>query len=296
MPPRDARPSAMVNSMDSVRLASVPYVNARPLTWGFTTGPYRAVFDVRMVPPSGIPALLRAGTIDVGLVPSIETLSLPEVEVLPHLCIATRRRARSVLLVSRPPVEEVRRIAVDVSSRTSVALLRIILAGRGARDVVFEPRPPVLSAMLRDCEAALIIGDPALAADTEGLRVMDLGAEWAALTGLPFVFALWAVRRGTFLPDGVRPFLESRQMGVANIARIARDAAPRLGLEADSVESYLRTNIHYHLGTEEARGLELFLRKAADIGLAGDPGLLRFREGPGRTPATLTGSTARMIT
>lgn len=281
--------------MDSIRLASVPYVNARPLTWGFTAGPYRTVFEVRNVPPSGIPDLLRNGRVDVGLIPSIEYLRLENVEILPHLCIAAKRRARSVLLASRVALPEVRRVAVDVSSRTSVALLRILLDQKGLRDVEFEPRPPALRAMLRDCEAALIIGDPALAADTGGLHVLDLGAEWASETGLPFVFALWAARRGAVLPDGVRPFLESRQMGVANIPRIAREAAPRLGLTPAGVESYLRTNIHYHLGSEEARGLELFFRRAAALGLAAGDRAIVFREGPSRAPLPATGAQARIV-
>jgi chorismate dehydratase len=271
--------------MDPVVVASVPYVNARPLTWGLDSGPYRTIYDVRRVPPSEIPDLLRDGRVDAGLIPSIECLRLDNVEILPDLCIASRGAARSVLLVSRPPIERVRRIAVDVSSRTSVALLQILLERRGRRDVVFEPRPPSLPAMLGDCDAGLIIGDPALSADTTGLRVFDLGAEWRSLTGLPFVFALWAVRRDAPLPEGARPFLESRRLGVANIRRIARAAAPRLRLEADALEAYLRTNLHYRLGPEETRGLESFLRRAAGLGLAPAGRRVRLLEPDERPPA-----------
>jgi chorismate dehydratase len=139
--------------------------------------------------------------------------------------------------------------------------------------------------MLRDCDACLIIGDPALTADTAGLRVLDLGAEWASLTGLPFVFAVWAVRRGAPLPEGAHPFLESRRMGVANIPRIARAAAPRLRLEAAAIESYLKTNLHYHLGAEEARGLDLFFRRAADLGLVPAGRAIRVHAPGGRPPA-----------
>jgi chorismate dehydratase len=147
--------------------------------------------------------------------------------------------------------------------------------------------------MLRDCEAALIIGDPALTADTKGLRVLDLGEEWSALTGLPFVFALWAARRAAPLPDGVRPFLESRQMGVANIPGIARESAPRLGLPPAEIEAYLRANIHFHLGSDEARGLELFFRRAVELGLAPGGRPIRFREAATRPAVPVAGAPTR---
>ena len=266
--------------MNFVRIASVPYVNAEPLTWGFTAGPYRTLFEVVKAPPSAIPGLLTSGQVDAGLIPSIEYLRLADAEALPYLCIAAKRRARSVLLLSKGPVDEIRSVALDSSSRTSAALLKILLHQRGLRDVLYAEQAPSPRAMLRDHDAALIIGDPALTADTEGLVVTDLGAEWADRTGLPFVFAIWAARRDADLPDGVRPFLESRQMGVANIPRIARDAAVRLRLPADRIESYLRTHIHYHLGSEEARGLELFLRLAQESGIVTGHRRVAFREPP----------------
>jgi chorismate dehydratase len=263
--------------METLRLASVPYVNAQPLTWGFLKGPYRGLFEVTQVPPASIADLLRSGRADIGLIPSIEYQRLEEVELLPYLCIGAQRRARSVYLASRVPLGEIRSVALDAHSRTSAALIKIVLAHKGIEGVTYREQAPSLRAMLRDSDAALLIGDPALTADTTGLEVHDLAAEWVAITGLPFVFALWAVRADAALPDGLRPFLESRQMGVANIPAIAREAARRLRLPPESVESYLRTNIHYHLGSEESRGLDLFFRQAREQGLVPGHRAIRFR-------------------
>jgi chorismate dehydratase len=271
--------------MRPLRLASVPYVNAEPLLWGFRHGPYRHVAAIGAVAPSRIPDLLRAGDVDLGLIPSIEAQRLEQVEILPYLCIGAKRRARSVLLASKVPLDQVKRVALDENSRTSAALLRVLLAYRGRRDVSYVEQAPSLRQMLRDCDAALLIGDSALVADTKGLEVIDLAAEWHAVTGLPFVFAVWGARPGLALPDGIRPFLDSRQMGLANIPAIAREAAGRLGLPQASLEEYLRVNLHYHLGSEEGRSLDLFFRQAHEIGLITTPRRLRLIEPGDREPA-----------
>jgi chorismate dehydratase len=264
--------------MDHVRIASVPFVNAQPLTWGFLRGPYQGLFKVSVAAPSRIADLLRSGKADVGLIPSIEYLGLPGVEFLPQICIASKRRVRSVFLASRAPLEDLRSVALDSNSRTSAVLLKIILAHRGLRDVTYAQKAASLPEMLRECDAALLIGDAALAADMEGLHVYDLAAEWFAITGLPFVFALWAVRPGVVLPDGVRPFVESRRIGMASIPEVAVLAGERLGLPPETIESYLRTNIHFYLGSEEQRGLELFFRQAQELGLAPGRRTIRFRD------------------
>ncbi|HEU4401703.1 MAG TPA: menaquinone biosynthesis protein [Candidatus Polarisedimenticolia bacterium] len=271
--------------MTDLKLATVPFVNAEPLLWGFRRGPYHDLFEVTSIAPSQIPGLLRAGQADVGLIPSIEYQRLPGVEILPDLCIASRQQARSVLLVSRLPLDGVRRVALDSNSRTSAALLRILLAHRGRPEIEYAERAPSLREMLRDNDAALLIGDGALTADTGGLLVIDLAAEWFAITGLPFVFALWAVRAGTTLPDGVGPFLESRRLGIAEIPTIARQAATRLGIAAESIESYLRSNIHFHLGTEEARGLDLFFRQSRELGLIDTIRPIQIHQPTRREPA-----------
>jgi chorismate dehydratase len=276
-------------SYQRLRLASVAYVNAEPLTRGFEKGPFRDPFEVRRVPPAAIPALLRSGEADIGLIPSIEYQRMEGLEILPHLCIGSKRRARSVYLASRTPLESIRSVALDRNSRTSAALARIVLAHRGIREVAWGECAPSLEEMLQDHDAALLIGDAALQADTRGLLVTDLAAAWHAMTGLPFVFAVWAVRAGTPLPEGLRPFLESRRIGLAAIPQIAREAAARLRLEAGVIEEYLRVNIHYHLGTEETRALHLFYRQAVELGLLAGLRPVRMFDAVEREPVHVAG-------
>jgi chorismate dehydratase len=260
--------------MTRLRIATVPYVNAAPLVWGFTHGSGRDLCELVAEPPARIPDLLLRGQVDAGLIPVIEAPRLERagIALLPSPGIASRRTARSVLLVARRPLETVRRIALDRSSRTSVALLKIVLAHRRVGPVTFDELPPDLAAMLREHDAALLIGDPALAADTGGLEVHDLTEEWHAMTGLPFVFAAWAIRPGAPFEEGGRIFDESMRAGVRNIDAIAAAAAPGIGMPAAEVAAYLRDNIHYELGPLEQRALSLFFARAHELGLIGRPG------------------------
>jgi cyclic dehypoxanthinyl futalosine synthase len=263
--------------MSIVRVATVPYVNAAPLIWGLSRPGDAAASELVAEPPARIADLLREGRVDVGLLPVIELQRLEGLEVLPGLCIASRQRARSVFLASRRPIEQVRRVALDSSSRTSAALLRVLLAHRRVAGVSFSEHEPRLPDMLRENDAALLIGDAALKADTSGLQVYDLAEEWYRMTGLPFVFAVWAARAGTPLPRGEQPFVESCRDGLAHIDEIADRESARLGLPRAVVAGYLRENIHYDLGEAERRGLDLFFRRAHDLGLIEKPRPIAIR-------------------
>lgn len=254
--------------MTPLRLATVPYVNAAPLLWGFRRGSLRDRCTVIAEPPSGIPDLLIQGTVDAGLVPIVAAPALAAAgfELLPSPGVASRDRARSVFLASRRPLEEARNIALDRSSRTSQALARIVLAARGIAGVRFAEAAPSLEGMLRDHDAALLIGDAALAADTRGLVVLDLAEAWRAMTGLPFVFAGWATRASR-AAELAPLFDASLAEGLAHRDTIAAESAAGLGLPAAEVASYLRDNIHYRFGEEEARAAALFIARARDLGL-----------------------------
>ncbi len=270
--------------MTPIRVASVHYLNAAPLTWGFEHGAVRRSVHLSRHAPSRIPDLLVSGEVDVGLIPSIEYQRVDGLELLPGMGVGSNRRARSVLLVSSRPMESIRSIALDRSSRTSAALLQIVLAHRGVTGVAFSERPPALRDMLADHDAALIIGDPALTCDTSGLRVRDLGAEWHAITGLPFVFAVWAKRTVTYLPEGAGPFLASLQEGLAHIDEIAGAMAAPLGLPARSLQEYLRVDLHYDLGERETRAMDLFFRQARELGLVPGHRPIRFLPLPSEDP------------
>jgi chorismate dehydratase len=253
--------------MSPLKISSVAYLNARPLDRGFR----RSAEDRHVVSewsPSVCSRRLASGLADVALIPSIEYQRLPNLRVLPGMAIASRR-ARSVLLICRKAAPEIRRVALDDSSRTSAALARIWLDRRARARVEYVQVPPRFPSMLEDFDAALLIGDAALAADTGGFRVYDLAAEWFEMTGLPFVFAFWAAGPGVRLPEGIHPFVASRKAGLESLPEIAREASARLGLPQELLESYLRENIRYDLGTEEIRSLWLFYRLARDAGIVG---------------------------
>jgi len=262
-----------------MRIATVPYLNAAPLVWGLGARGAASGFRVEIAPlrPSRIAPALLSGSADVGLVPVADIPGLGTPELVGGLGIASRRRARSVLLVSRRPIAEARRIALDSSSRTSAALVRLLLRARGVDGAEFVERAPEWPAMLDGVDAALVIGDPALTADLTGCEVIDLASEWHASTGLPFVFAVWAARPGFVLPDGGRMFHEAYRDGAERIDDLARDAAVALGRPADDLADYLSTCIHYRLGAEEERAIPLFLARAHEIGLVPRPAPLRWR-------------------
>ncbi len=254
--------------MMPLRLATVPYVNAAPLLWGFRRGRLRDRCAVIAEPPARIPDLLLEGKVDAGLVPIVAApaLAAAGIALVPSLGVASRERARSVFLASRRPLEEATSVALDRSSRTSQALARIILAARGARDLRYTEAAPSLAAMLRDHDAALLIGDAALGADTRGLVVLDLAAAWRAMTGLPFVFAAWAVRPERAAEAGPL-FDASLAEGLEHLDTIAAESAASIGIPVASVASYLRDNIHYRFGDEEMRAAALFFARARELGL-----------------------------
>ncbi|HXU44417.1 MAG TPA: menaquinone biosynthesis protein, partial [Thermoanaerobaculia bacterium] len=187
--------------MPKLRVGIVNFLNSKPLAWGFLKGHHADLFAPSYHPPALVARLLAEGSLDIGLIPSIEVQRIPGLKVLPDLCVAATHEVRSVLLLTRGPIEEVERVALDQNSRTSVALLRILFLERWKTKPTYAPQRADVERMMSEADAALVIGDPALKVDRERYRVYDLAAEWRSLTGLPFVFAVWAVRPEVEFPD-----------------------------------------------------------------------------------------------
>ncbi len=252
--------------MERVRLGAVGYLNARPLVHALDRR--TDLFDLRFDVPSQCATLLHDGGIDLGMIPSIEYLRGPEpYRIVPDLGIISDGEVASVALFSRVPLAEVRRVGLDTSSRTSAGLTRVLCCEAWGIDPVLEPVPPGVAAAVEGCDAALLIGDPALFLDhaTAGLTKIDLGAEWTRLTGLPFVWAFWAGRTGAVDPVGVAALQEARDAGVADSDAIA-DAYCGAG-RAAVCRAYLRDNIRYRLGDREAEGLRRYYELAARHGV-----------------------------
>lgn len=249
----------------TVRLGAVDYLNARPLVYGLELRhpPFTLRFDL----PSKCAALLHEGSIDVGMIPSIEYHRGAPYLIVPEAAIVSEGAVASVALFTTAPLDRVKTIAADTSSRTSNALLHILCMERFGIDPVFHPMRPDAATMLNRCDAALLIGDPALFLDYEplGASKIDLGAEWNAMTGLPFVWAFWAGRPGALTKDDVRSLLAARDAGVAASDGIA---AAYCGPErAERGQAYLRDNIRYTLGEREEDGLRMFYELAGKHGL-----------------------------
>jgi chorismate dehydratase len=252
--------------MKPVRLGAVDYLNARPLVYGLELHSHE--FALRFDPPSKCAALLHEGSIDVGMIPTIEYLRGHEAyRIVPGIGIVSDGPVESVALFSARPLGDVRSIAADTSSRTSVGLLRVLCYETLGIDAEFVPMPPQPSEMLRRCDAALIIGDPALFLDHEaaGLVKVDLGEQWAGLTGLPFVWAFWSGRAGVLAGAQIDALARARDAGVAASDAIA---AAYCGPErAAQGEAYLRENIRYTLGAREEAGLRTYYELALKHGV-----------------------------
>ena len=264
--------------MPKLRVGIVNFLNSKPLAWGFLKGHHADLFAPSYHPPALVARLLAQGNIDIGLIPSIEVQRIPGLTVLPDLCVASNHEVRSVILVSRCPPEEIRKVALDQNSRTSAALLRILLRERYGLDPEYVQERPDPERMLEENDAALVIGDPALKVDRERFRVIDLAGEWNALTGLPFTFAVWAVRPGVDLPELPFYFKSSLRYGLSSLDNLVRESAAELELEREDVHSYLTENLHFFLRQDEIAGLEEFYRRAHTHGLILEPKPLAFWE------------------
>jgi chorismate dehydratase len=209
-----------------VRLGAVSYLNTRPLVDGLDA---RSGVSVRFDVPARCADLVEAGEVDLGLVPIIEyARHADDYAVVPDVSIASRGAVDSVALFTRQPIERVRTIALDVSSRTSAGLVRLLCARHWRIKPAFVPAAPDIGAMLDTADAALLIGDPALFLDPASVDAekIDLGLAWRDLTGLPFVWAVWAGRAGAASPAVCRLLYETRVHGVANVDAIARRERP----------------------------------------------------------------------
>ena len=268
--------------MRKLRISAISYLNTAPLMWDFEHGEAGRHFEISYTLPSGCARDLAEDKADIGIIPAAAYTQIPGLQILPDVAIASRRAVRSILLVSRVPIREIRSVALDTSSMTSVALLKILLQWSGVCPN-YTPMKPEIDSMLAECEAGLLIGDPALRIDRGHYHTLDLAEEWIRITGKPFVFAFWAVRADA-LPE-VHPaldvagiFRESRDHGLepASVDQIASEWAPRLNLSEDEVRTYLRQNIHYQLDAGCIQGLQLFYRYAAEVGVLPAAPDLRF--------------------
>jgi len=249
-----------------LRVSAVSYVNTWPLVWGFLHGSEQGLFDFRFDLPAQCAAALGSGDADIGLVPCAE-LDLLGLDFLPGLGIACEGSVRSILLFSKCPFARIRTLSADSGSRTSVALTRILLREVYGCEPVITRHTPQLEEMLAECDAALLIGDPALHLDPARLPwySLDLGEAWVRWTGLPMVFAVWAGRREVLTRDVAAAFEASYRWGVAHTDEIVRQAGIERGFPEALVREYVTRHIVYPLGLKHLEGLALFREKVRSL-------------------------------
>jgi chorismate dehydratase len=306
-----------------LRVAAIGFLNPAPLMWDFEHPPLDASLALRYridrMTPAECATRLASGAADIGLVPIAALAAIPGLRILPGCAIASKGRVRSLILVRRAaqPLAALRSVAADTASLTTLAHARILFRHWGNPDAAFLPAAASLDAMLAQADAAILIGDPALLAleeranrlerTGEELVYHDMAEEWRALTGLPFVSAVWAAAphnsaAGAGAPgpsplgtgDSIAPdigapepalslskgsshlgtwdsttadFIQSRIHGQENIDALVAEWSRRIPIPEQTIRAYLTTNIHYVLDEECIAGMKCFFRMAAEAGV-----------------------------
>lgn len=275
--------------MSVVRVSCVEYLNARPLVHGLDaqTDLFTLSYDV----PAKCASLLHDKSVDLGLIPSIEYVRTQnDYLIVPDIAVASKGPVASVAVFTDRPATSLRSIAVDASSRTAAALLRVLCAQWFDIEPTFVTMRPDLPAMLKRCDGALLIGDAALYQEHEtiGLDKVDLGSEWLAMTGLPFVWAVWAGREDAVTPQHIEALKAARDAGAQALDAIADSSSAAVAVAADAdddqdsagpgavARAYLHKNVFFALDAQGRAGLKKFFSAAADIQVVQSARPLRF--------------------
>lgn len=252
---------------EKIRIGAVSYLNTKPLVHELEALAPQA--KVILDHPSRLADQLARGDLEVALIPVIEYFRAGTYRLVPNIAIASHGPVLSVTLFSRTPWAEIRRVALDDGSRTSAALTQVLLRKKYGVQPEIRPLPLDRKAEDVDADAVLLIGDRAMHACLPGFRhAFDLGQEWHDWTGLPFVYAAWAVRAGVDLGSVLDALYEAKRRGIDNVGPIAAREAPQLGLDAGFCRRYLANIIRFDLGPRELAGLHHYYMLASELGLA----------------------------
>lgn len=244
------------------RVGSVPYLNAAPLTRGIES-------DLILATPAKLAQMLRRDELDAALVSVTEVLLNDRYDILDGIAIASLGEVYSVLLAHRKPLTEVKEVFCDTASLTSVNLLKVLLAERGLRP---EFKPLESYQLAHEKDFVLLIGDPAIEFQRapHAHEIFDLGSAWLELTHLPFVYAVWALRRGIENKELRYELRGSKSHGLETLDQLIET---RQEFDADFRRDYFEWHIHYHLATDEKRGIAKFceLLRKHDLGPVFEP-------------------------
>jgi chorismate dehydratase len=275
---RKGRKYITSNSNTRPRIAASSYLNTAPLIWSFTHGSRQnSVQLFTDEAPARCAEMLARDEVEAALVPVIEYQRITDVALVPGVCVGSHSAVRSVVIASKhDELRTVRRVALDDSSRTSVALVKIVFREFLGFEPEWQVRRPVLTEMLEENDAALIIGDPAMKIERQGLRIFDLATLWREHTGLGFVFAMWMARDGDAERIRAIDFAGARDEGIAHLDELVSSYESRFDLPRTELSSYLTENISFGLDEELRAGLELFFSLARKQGLVSNARSLKM--------------------
>ncbi len=260
----------------AARIGIVPYLNVKPVVYPLLTGEIKHNFTIIKDPPANLARALSRKELDIAFIPAIEYARGDNYRIIPEIAISSMGSVKSVLLYSKEQPSKITSVALDESSRTSAALVKILLPYCFGVRPKYSTLPPKLNAMLSCADAALLIGDQALLVPRNGYHCIDLGALWQAYTGLGFVFAFFVVRAGFNADEAVSIMCESKKRGLKQIPEIARCEAAKLGLPVKVCLDYLSRRIHYDLGKKELEALKRFYKLAGKEELISKEVSLKF--------------------
>jgi len=261
--------------MNKLKIAASTYLNSAPLIYSFLQGSLKDnCYFLGNTAPARCADLLAENLVDIALIPVIEYQRINNICLIPDISVSAKQAVRSVILVSKCPIDKINTVALDISSRTSATLIKIILERFYSIKPHYITSPPNLKDMLTASDSALLIGDPAITVELNNYHVYDLAQEWRKFTGLPFVFALWAVNNcwsdnaidKDYL-DLAKLFVEAKKEGINNLNNIVKEYSYNLNISPVSLLDYLTSNVNYDLDKENLAGLEYFYKLAAELGL-----------------------------
>jgi chorismate dehydratase len=259
-----------------LRFGCHKFLNAKPLTYALTKGIIRHRFKLIFDTPANLSEMLKSERLDLAVIPSIEYARISDLKLIRGFSISSLGTVNTVLLFSKREIHDIETIAVDNSSRTSVAMLKIVLKERFKIGPEFIPAMPVIGRMMEIADAGLIIGDNALKIDRKRFVTYDLGEEWYLLTGRPFVHALLAARDGVDLGDGINILKRAIEIGIGSINDISSTESKRLKISREVCIDYLTKRIRYVLGYDEIEGLKYFYKLSRDHGIIDSDVRLQF--------------------
>jgi len=250
------------------RIAASSYLNTAPLIWSFLYGSKQDAVDLfTHTAPSRCAEMLSSGEVDAALVPVIEYQRIRDIAIVPDVCVGSRAAVRSVVIASKQNnLKKIKRVALDDSSRTSVALVKIIFQEFLGFEPEWQTAPPDLRSMLEHNDAALIIGDPAMKIPREKFHVFDLARLWHDYTGFGFVFAMWMAGKNSAEQLRAIDFKAARDEGLANLKDIAARNADQT-LTPEEIYDYLTRNIAFQMDEDKMKGLDLYFELAQKHGL-----------------------------